>query len=75
MTLDLSEFGLERVKVRVLPDGRVSRNDAAAFLGRKPKTLAMWALEGRGPASMRVGGRRFYKLEELQRFVGEEAAA
>lgn len=69
MSSDLSEFGLERVRIRVLPDGRVSRNDAAAFLGRKPKTLAMWALERRGPAIHRVGGRCFYKLDELRRFA------
>jgi hypothetical protein len=65
--------GLDQVRVRVLPDGRVSRSDAAAFLGRKPKTLAMWALERRGPAIVRVGGRCFYRLEDLQRFVSGEA--
>jgi hypothetical protein len=60
---------IEHVRVRVLPDGRVSRNDAAAYLGRKPKTLAMWALERRGPAIVHVGGRCFYQITELQRFV------
>ncbi len=65
---------IEQVRVRVLPDGRVSRNDAAAFLGRKPKTLAMWALERRGPEIVRVGGRCFYRLTDLQRFAQGEAA-
>ena len=65
--------GLERVKVRVLPDGRVSRKDSAAYLGKKPKTLAMWELEGKGPPSCKVGGRRFYMLEALQSYVSGEA--
>jgi len=61
-----------RVTVRVLPDGRVNRNDAAAYLGRRPKTLAMWATEGRGPRIVRVGGRCFYWLDDLRRFAGNE---
>ena len=65
---------IDQVRVRVLPDGRVSRSDAAAYLGRKPKTLAMWALERRGPRIIRVGGRCFYKLEDLQAFAGCEEA-
>lgn len=68
MTLE----SIDQIRVRVLPDGRVSRNDAAAYLGRKPKTLAMWALERRGPAIVRVGGRCFYRLDDLRRFVDGE---
>ena len=70
----MSSETIEQVKVRVLPDGRISRNDAAAFLGRKPKTLAMWALERRGPPIVRVGGRCFYRFEDLQRLAKGEAA-
>jgi len=65
---------IEQICIRVLPDGRISRNDAAAYLGRRPKTLAMWALERRGPKIVRVGGRCFYRLDDLQRFVDGEAA-
>jgi hypothetical protein len=64
---------LEQVRVRVLPDGRVSRSHAAAYLGRQPKTLAMWALEKRGPPIIKVGGRVFYRLEDLQRFASGES--
>ena len=68
--------GLDHVRVRVLPDGRVNRSDSANFLGRKSKTLAMWAMEKRGPKVVRVGGRCFYMLDDLRRFVssGSEAA-
>lgn len=65
---------VEQISVRVLPDGRVSRRDAATFLGMKAKTLAEWQRLGKGPRSCSVGGRRFYMLDELQRFALGEAA-
>ena len=63
---------VEQVTVRVLPDGRLSRRNAAAYLGVKEKTLAMWQLEGKGPSSVRVGGRRFYFKDELDGFIHRE---
>lgn len=62
-----------RTNVRVLPDGRVSRADAATFLGRTPKTLAEWSRLGLGPRPHRVGGRIFYFLDDLQAFVASGA--
>ena len=60
----------ENVKVRILPDGRLSRRDAAQYLGLSAKTLAIWGSQGRGPNFVKVGGRVFYYLEDLQAFVG-----
>ncbi len=60
---------LEYVSVRVLPDGRMMRKDAAKYLGLKPKTLAMWALQGKGPPSTKVGGRVFYYQRHLDEFI------
>lgn len=60
---------IEPVRVRVLPDGRLTREDAAAYLGMKPKTLAMWFIEGKGPPSVKVGGRRFYYKDALDAFI------
>ena len=65
---------IEEVRVRVLPDGRMTRRDAARYLGRAEKTLAMWALEGKGPPSVLVGGRRFYFKEALDGFIRGEVA-
>lgn len=65
----------EQVQIRVLPDGRVSRRDAAAFLGLKEKTLAQWRWENRGPKVVRVGGRCFYRIDDLRQFASGEAAA
>jgi predicted DNA-binding transcriptional regulator AlpA len=59
---------VEHVSIRVLPDGRVSRADAAAFLGRSPKTLADWFSKGTGPKPRKVGSRVFYLLKDLEAF-------
>ncbi len=65
----LADAPVEQVRVRVLPDGRMSREDAARYLGRKSKTLAMWALQGKGPPMVKVGGRVFYFRDDLDGFV------
>jgi Helix-turn-helix domain len=65
---------VERVRVRILPDGRMTRAHAALYLGLKEKTLAMWAMNGKGPRSIRVGGRAFYKHEDLDAFIGGSTA-
>jgi DNA-binding transcriptional MerR regulator len=64
---------VEQISVPVLPDGRVSRADAARFLGYAPKTLAEWHRLGKGPPSRMVGGRRFYQIADLRSFAGEAA--
>lgn len=64
---------LEEVKVRVLPDGRLSRADAAKYLGLAPGTLANWDSKGEGPRSVTVSNRIFYYLADLQAFVATGA--
>jgi hypothetical protein len=60
---------IEQVRVRVLPDGRMTRDNAARYLGHASKTLAMWALQGKGPSFVKVAGRVFYYRAELDRFI------
>ena len=67
-----NDVQLELVKVRVLPDGRLDRANAAKYLGRKEKTLAMWAMQGKGPRAIRVAGRIFYFKRELDSFIRGE---
>ena len=62
---------IDRVRIRVLPDGRVTRRDSAIYLGVSQKTLAQWQTQGKGPASILVGGRRFSYIEELDRYIAE----
>ncbi len=64
---------LEHVKIRVLPDGRLSRADAALFLGLTAKTLSAWQTVGFGPMPRHVGSRVFYRLHDLEVFVASGA--
>ncbi len=73
--VELEPVNVEPVRVRILPDGRMDRENAARYLGRKSKTLAMWKLEGKGPPAHKAGGRVFYLRKELDAFLGIEAAA
>lgn len=52
-------------------DGRLTRIEAAEYLGLAPSTLADWQRRGLGPASVKVGGRRFYRAEALKAFIAE----
>jgi hypothetical protein len=60
---------LDVVRVRVLPDGRLDRKNAALYLGRSPKTLAQSVQQGKGPLSHDIGGRAFYYLEDCEAFI------
>ncbi len=64
-------IGVEMVSVRILPDGRLTRRDAAKYLGLSEKTLAMWSTERTGPPPIRVGGRIFYRKTDLDACVRE----
>jgi hypothetical protein len=73
---DSRETSLDLVRIRVLPDGRVDRRNAALYLNRSPKTLAQWALQNRGPPAHKdnVSGRVFYYLEDLDACVAAGGA-
>lgn len=59
---------MDEVRVRVLPDGRMARADAALFLGVAVATMASWANKGIGPMPRRVGGRVFYYLRDVEAY-------
>ncbi len=65
---------LEPVRVRVLPNGDMDSNNAAKYVNRAPKTLAMWRMQGIGPAWTKCGGRVFYNKEALDAFMRGKAA-
>ncbi len=69
----MNEMHAEIVRIRILPGGRMTRKDAAAYLGREAKTRAMWAVQGKGPKAHRVGGRCFYYKEDLDAFIQADA--
>lgn len=57
-----------KMMVTVLPTGLVDRRNAAAALGRRPKTLANWIAKKVGPPCFRAGGRCYYKWSDVQEF-------
>src|SRR5690349_15244395 len=73
-TTTAAVISVETSRCRILPDGRMTRRDAAAYLGFSEKTLAMWALQGKGPKSIKIAGRRFYYQSDLDAFAGRPAA-
>ncbi len=64
---------IENVRVRVLPDGRMARRDAARYLGVKVRTLAAWATQGKGPPVVKVGGLCFYRRADLDVFINRSS--
>ena len=73
--MSLEHAVIEQVCVRVLPDGRMTRSDAAKYLGVAVKTVAMWDLEDPTKlGGVKVGGRRFYYKDRLDAVIRGEAA-
>ncbi len=72
--VEIETAEIEPVRVRVLPNGDMDSNNAAKYVGRAPKTLAMWRMQGIGPAWAKNGGRVFYNKEALDAFMRGKAA-
>ena len=72
--VEIETIEIEPVRVRVLPDGRMDSNNAAKYLNRAPKTLAMWRMAAIGPKWAKCGGRVFYFKDALDAFVRGKAA-
>ena len=71
--VELRQDEVEPVKIRVLPDGRMDSNNAAKYLNRSPKTLAMWRMQGIGPKWRKVNGRIEYTTEGCNDHLRGEA--
>lgn len=65
----LVDVPVDRPRVRILPDGRMTSTDAATYLGYTTKTLASWRSQGKGPTWIKVSGRIFYLQSSLDVFV------
>ena len=51
--------------VKVLGSGLIRRSEAAKALGKTSKTLCEWAAKGIGPKPVRIGGRVFYRWDDV----------
>ena len=72
--MKIDETVVDRVRVRVLPNGNMDSNNAAKYVGRAPKTLAMWRMQRIGPEWTKNGGRVFYNKEALDAFMRGKGA-
>ncbi len=67
--VEIEMIELEPVTVRVLPNGNMDSKNAAKYVDRAPKTLAMWRMRGIGPPWWKCGGRVFYNIEALDAYL------
>jgi excisionase family DNA binding protein len=61
-------------RVSLTPDGRMTLDDAAIYLGITVQTLRNWRSRGRAPRSLKVGGKVFFYRVDLDRYIAGEAA-
>ena len=47
--------------------------EAAELLGLKPKTLARWRWQGKGPIFRKIGRKPLYALEDLEAYIAASA--
>jgi predicted DNA-binding transcriptional regulator AlpA len=50
-----------------------TQEQAAAFLGVKPTTLATWRHQGRGPRYIKIGRSCFYFDSDIDAWLNEQA--
>ena len=67
--VEIEMIELEPVTVRVLPNGNMDSKNAAKYVDRAPKTLAMWRMHGIGPPWWKCGGRVLYNIEALDSYL------
>ncbi len=60
---------MQPIECHVFPDGRLDRANAALYTGFSIKTLAMHACAGTGPKFRKIGGRVFYRRDDLDTWL------
>lgn len=56
------------------PNALLNTNEAAAFLGLKPRTLVKWRVAGYGPIFFKVGSRVRYRVRDLDAWLDTRKA-
>jgi hypothetical protein len=64
---------MQTAEIHIYPDGRLDRANAALYTGFSIKTLAMHACSGTGPKYQKIGGRVFYRRENLDAWLASFA--
>jgi hypothetical protein len=60
---------MQTADIHMYPDGRMDRANAALYTGFSVKTLAMHACAGTGPKFRKIGGRVFYRRDDLDAWL------
>lgn len=55
--------------LKILPDGRMTTNSAAQYLGFSPGALNNYRVLGGGPEFVKVRGRVFYYQADLDKWL------
>lgn len=76
MTMTETEIieGAQQAAADALPSaGLIDHGAAARYLSTPAATLHGWNSRGIGPKSYRLGRRRMYRIEDLDRWLEEQA--
>jgi hypothetical protein len=60
---------MSSVHVEILPDGRMTPENAAAYCGLAKQTMAQMRCTGNGPVFTKVGRRAFYFRSDLDAWI------
>ena len=64
-----SDFQSAATDIRVLPDGRLTALDAAAYCGISYKSMALYRSQGNGPPFVKLGKSVFYHKADLDAWL------
>lgn len=59
----------ETVKIKMLPDGRLSAIEAAKYLGRAVSSMAIDRTNGVGCPFVKIGGKIWYWKSDLDQYI------
>lgn len=57
------------VQVDILPDGRMTTENAAKYTGFSVSTLAHYRMTDEGPPFVKIGGKVFYKKAQVDKWL------
>lgn len=63
---------MNTININIFPDGRMDAKNAALYLGKSEKTLAIMRCQGNGPTFMKLG-KIFYRKEDLDAWINQGA--
>ena len=61
-------------EVEILPDGRLTTENASLYLGISKKTLAIYRCNGTSPEFIKIGNKIFYYKEALDKWISKHKA-